>query len=82
MRDRESALQRELRALHDRRASLEERIRFAQARIRFSATPEESAQAVEEERATAVELDRVMTRIRAAEAKLSIVRKGQRPPFG
>jgi hypothetical protein len=44
--------------------------------------PHPSAKEQAEERAALVDLDRIMTRIRAAEAKLALVKEGRQPPIG
>lgn len=64
-----AVLERELVKLHDNRSALEERIRFAQAQSRYGQAAE-AAQAGDDQSAAARELDRVMTEIRATEAKL------------
>ena len=64
-----AVLERELMKLHDSRSALEERIRFAQARSRYGQAAD-AAQAGHDQSAAAVELDRIMTAIRATEAKL------------
>jgi hypothetical protein len=77
----QGALQEELQRLHERRGALEERIRFAQARGRYGEGGE-AEEGREDEGAALVELDRLMTRIRAVEGKLSLLRRGQKPPIG
>ena len=62
-------LERELSKLNDSRSALEDRIRFAQARSRYGQDAD-AAQARDDQSAAALELDRVMTAIRATEAKL------------
>lgn len=80
MPDRKT-LETELTHLHESRAALEERIRFAQARSRYAAEAEAERGRTDEGDA-AVELDRVMTRIRALEAKLALARRGLKPRIG
>lgn len=74
-------LETELQRLHEGRASIEERIRLAQARLRYGAETEAERRRAEEGDA-AVELDRIMTRIRALEAKLALARRGLKPRIG
>jgi hypothetical protein len=81
MLDRAS-LEQTLKALHDRRVDLEARIRSAQLRRRYHPSAGAKEEAERETAATLIELDRVMTRIRAAEAKLALVKQGRRPPIG
>lgn len=56
------------------------RIREAEARRRFLAPPE-ALHAIAEHARLLTELDRLMTRIRAVEAKLSLLDRGHRLPF-
>ena len=79
MLDRKS-LEQTLRALHERRMDLEERLRWAEQRRLSHGSAKE--QAGRDERAALVDLDRIMTRIRAAEAKLALVKEGRQPPIG
>jgi hypothetical protein len=81
MLDRAS-LEQTLQALHDSRVDLEARIRSAELRGRFHPSPGAKEEADREAAATLIELDRVMTRIRAAEAKLALVKRGRQPPTG
>jgi len=74
------SLEQTLRALHERRIDVEARLRSAEQRRRFHPHPSANEQA--EERAALVDLDRIMTRIRAAEAKLALVKEGRQPPIG
>ena len=62
-------LERELTKLNDTRSTLEDRMRFAEARSRYGQAPD-AAQARDDQNAAALELDRVLTAIRATEAKL------------
>ena len=75
-----AALEEEQR-LHETRGALEERIRFAQARGRYG-EGDEAEEGREDEGAAAIELDRLMTRIRAVEGKLARARRGVKPRFG
>jgi hypothetical protein len=77
----QAALEEELRQLHESRGALEERIRYAQARGRYGVAGE-AEEGRDDEGAAAVELDRVMTRIRAVEAKLALSNRGLRPGVG
>jgi hypothetical protein len=54
-------------ALHEEREALERALALAQARSRFAPGPADAAAAQEEVAALLVNLDRVLTRIRAAE---------------
>jgi hypothetical protein len=54
-------------ALHEEREGLERALSLAQARRKFARQPGESARAQQEEAELLVSLDRVLTRIRAAE---------------
>jgi hypothetical protein len=81
MLDRTS-LEHTLRALHERRIDIEERLRSAEQRRRFHPHPKVQEAAAREESAVLVDLDRIMTRIRAAEAKLALVKQGRQPPVG
>ena len=62
-------IQEALEALHQSRVGLEERLRLAQTRMRF------------DQRKALTELDAVMTRIRATEARLVVVEQGRQPRF-
>lgn len=54
-------------ALHEEREALERALALAQARCRFAPDATEAAEAQAEEATLLVSLDRVLTRIRAAE---------------
>jgi hypothetical protein len=54
-------------ALHEERETLERALALAQAKRRFASGAAEAADAQEEEATLLVSLDRVLTRIRAAE---------------
>jgi hypothetical protein len=77
-----ASLEQTLWALHDRRVDLEERLRWAEQRRRFHPHPSVKKEAVREETTALADLDRIMTRIRAAEAKLALVKEGRQPPIG
>ena len=64
-----AVLERDLMKLHDNRSALEERIRLARAQSRYGQAAD-AAQASDDQNSAALELDRVMTAIRATEAKL------------
>jgi len=77
----QAALEQELRQLHETRGAIEERIRYAQARGRYG-NAGEAEDGREDEGAALVELDRIMTRIRAVEGKLALSRRGLKPRIG
>lgn len=70
----EAKLKAELIELHARRQALDAQIRDAENRLRFSRDPGAVDRAREEEKIRIVEMDRLMTRLRAVEAKLLIAR--------
>lgn len=70
----EAKLKAELIELHGRRQRLDEQIRDAVNRQRFSRDPGVVHQARADESARIAEMDRLMTRLRAVEAKLLIAR--------
>ena len=63
-------LERELQDLDAARDDLERRLRGARDRQRFAGEPDARVQALADERAVMVELDRLMTRTRAVEGQL------------
>jgi hypothetical protein len=72
----------DLTVLHEKRRALQERLgeidqllRDARDRQRFSSNAEGAAKALDDERAYLLELDSVMTRIRAVEGKLLLTRR-------
>ncbi len=69
MPDRKT-LENELRDLETRRDGLEQRLRDARDRQRFSADPESRERALADEQGVMRELDRLMTRTRAVEGQL------------
>jgi len=75
------SIQEVLEALHESRVGLEERIRLAQTRARFEESEAARAEAEREEAKALMELDAVMTRIRATEARLVVVEQGRQPRF-
>ena len=77
-----TSLEQTLRALHESRIGLEERLRSAEQRRRFHPHPSAKEQARRDETAALADLERIMTRIRAAEAKLALVKEGRQPPIG
>ena len=68
-------LREELADLSDRHGKLDAMLRDAALRQRFGPDPESIARAREDERRHLQVLDRLMTRIRAVEAKLLIRRR-------
>lgn len=75
MTDR-AALERELARLDAERLALDGRIRDAVARQRFSADSGEIEQARRDEAKWLTHMDRLMTRIRAAEGRLLLQNQG------
>jgi hypothetical protein len=71
----EAKLREELAALDARRQDLDAGIRDAVDRQRYASNPDDVAAAQADERNRVVEMDRLMTRIRAAEGKLLLLRK-------
>lgn len=69
------ALWEELAALDQRRQEYDRRVREAVDRQRYSTQPGANETARADERRLMVELDRVMTRIRAVEGKLLLARR-------
>ena len=76
----EAKLREELAQLDSRRQDLDDRIRDALDRQRYRSDPGEVAAAQAEERSRLVDMDRLMTRIRATEGKLLLLRKGAAEP--
>lgn len=74
----EGALWEELADLDRRRQDYDRRLRDALDRQRYVPEPGASEAARAEERRLMVELDRVMTRIRAVEGKLLLARRAAR----
>ena len=72
-------LRQELAALDARRLELDARLRDAVARQRYAPDQDGAVRARSEEADLLVDLDRVMTRIRAVEAKLLLAASGKRP---
>jgi hypothetical protein len=68
-------LREELADLSDRHGKLDAMLRDAALRQRFGADPESIAKAKDDERNHLLVLDRLMTRMRAVEAKLLIRRR-------
>ena len=71
----EAALWEELAALDRRRQDCDGRIRNAVDRQRYVSQPGAGETARDDERRLMVELDRIMTRIRAVEGKLLLKRR-------
>ncbi len=61
---------------------LSEELRFAQAQQRFSSDPKTITKGRQAEANAVVVLDRLMTRARAIEAKLDLMRRGVPNPIG
>jgi hypothetical protein len=78
----QTSLEQTLRGLHESRVDLEERLRWAEQRRRFHPHSSAKEDAVREESTALADLDRILTRIRAAEAKLALVKQGRQPPIG
>lgn len=76
-----AALRQELAVLDARRLDLDARLRDAVARQRYA--PDESAaeRARSDEATLLADMDRLMTRIRAVEAKLLLAASGKRPSW-
>jgi len=74
-----AGLIRELRRLYDEYQALNHRITDAGHRQRFSKDPVDTDQAVRDEQKLLVEIDRLMTRMRAIEGHLMAVRRRVRP---
>lgn len=77
----EAALRQELTALDTRRLDLDARLRDAVARQRYARDRALTEQARSEEAALLADMDRLMTRIRAVEAKLLLAASGKRPSW-
>lgn len=74
----EAKLREELARLDARRRELDRQVRETLDRQRYATDPDDVAAAERDERASLLEMDRLMTRIRAVEGQL-IVLKGARP---
>jgi hypothetical protein len=74
----EAKLREELLDLDRRRLHLDRRIEDALLRQRYAPSPTEVEAARSDERRLLVEMDRLMTRIRAVEGKILQARKGLR----
>lgn len=72
-------LRQELATLDARRLELDARLRDAVARQRYAPDQDGAVRARSDETELLVDLDRVMTRIRAVEAKLLLAASGKRP---
>ncbi len=75
----EAELIRELRRLYDEYQALNHRITEAGHRQRFSRDPADTDRALKDEQRLLVEIDRLMTRMRAIEGHLMAVRRKVRP---
>jgi len=78
----QTSLEQTLRGLHESRVDLEERLRWAEQRRLFHPHSSAKKDAVREESVALADLDRILTHIRAAEAKLALVKQGRQPPIG
>jgi predicted nucleic acid-binding Zn-ribbon protein len=70
----EVKLSEELANLDAQEHRLETKIRMAKHRQRYLDNPEDVARAIEDEQALVAKLDQLMTRIRAVEGRLSLIR--------
>ena len=77
----QAALRQELTALDARRLDIDARLREAVARQRYARDRALAEQARSEEAALLADMDRLMTRIRAVEAKLLLAAGGKRPSW-
>ena len=75
----EAKLIAELRRLYDDYEKLNRKITNASQRQRFSKDSRDIEQAVQDEKAFLIEIDRLMTRMRAIEGHLMGIRKKVRP---
>ena len=69
------ALHEKRRVLQERLMDIDSRLRDARDRQRFSRDAASTAKALDDERAYLLELDTLMTRIRAVEGKLILTRR-------
>ncbi len=76
-----AALRQELTLLDARRLDLDARLRDAVARQRYTRDRTLAEEARAEEAALLADMDRLMTRIRAVEAKLLMAASGKRPSW-
>ena len=76
-----AALRQELAVLDARRLDLDARLRDAVARQRFAPDETTADRARSDEAALLAEMDRLMTRIRAVEAKLLLSASEKRPSW-
>jgi hypothetical protein len=77
-----AALEHILHSLHQARLHIEDRLRSAQRRRKYHPQVSVKKAAARDEAIALVDLDRVMTRIRATEAKLALLSQGRQPPIG
>jgi hypothetical protein len=71
----QARLRSELHRLDERQIELDRKLRDAACRLRFCGDPDGLRQARADEREHLAALDRLMTRIRAVEAKLLLIRR-------
>ena len=76
------ALEHTFDSLHQARVHVEDRLRSAQRRKQYHPQVSVKEAAARDEAIALVDLDRIMTRIRATEAKLALLRQGRQPPIG
>jgi hypothetical protein len=77
-----ASLEHTLHSLHQARVHVEDRLRSAQRRRRYHPQVSAKEAAARDEAIALVDLDRIMTRIRATEAKLALLNQGRQPPIG
>ena len=69
-------------SLHQARVHVEDRLRSAHRRRQYHPQVSVQEAAAQDEAIALVDLDRIMTRIRATEAKLGLLSQGRQPPIG
>jgi hypothetical protein len=77
-----ASLEHTLHSLHQARVHVEDRLRSAQRRRQYHPQVSVQEAAARDEAIALVDLDRIMTRIRATEAKLALLSQGRQPPIG
>ena len=77
-----ASLEHALHSLHQARVHVEDRLRSAQRRRQYHPQVSVQEAAARDEAIALVDLDRIMTRIRATEAKLALLSQGRQPPIG
>ena len=76
-----ASLEHTLHSLHQERVHVEDRLRLAQRRRQYHPQVSVQEAAARDEAIALVDLDRIMTRIRATEAKLALLSQGRQPPM-